>query len=325
MDSPRHPPINSWKEGDLVAGFALLSRLERRNDRNGRIYLDLELRDATGRIDGKIWPDSPARSSVLEPHTFVAFEGTVQRFREQLQLHIKLCRPVNESDQAEGFSEEAYLPATSGDTEELWARLRAVLRDHVRRPVMGRLAQEALDCYGPQLKLHPAARSIHHAYQGGLLEHVTSMAELALLILGHYPQLDGDVLLLGVLFHDLGKLEELEPMPSAEYTPRGQMVGHEALGRDLLLERTRAIPEFPEDLRLHLEHLILSHAGKKEYGAVVEPMTAEALALHALDDLDSKLNQLQGLGQESQGFHYLRGLGRTVFLGSLDEDPEDRL
>ena len=319
-ETPRHPPINSWKEGDLVAGFALLSRLERRNDRNGRSFLDLELRDATGRIDGKIWPDSPALSAELTPHRFVAFEGTVQRFKEHLQIHISLCRPVQDSDHSEGFQEELYVPATSGDTEELWARLCRLLREHVKRPVLSQLVEDTLEAHGKDLKEHPAARSIHHAYRGGLLEHVTSMAELGVLLTTHYPQLDGDVLLLGVLFHDLGKLLELDPMPSAEYTPRGQMVGHEVMGHDLLLERCSAIPDFPEDLLMHLEHLVLSHAGKREYGAVVEPMTAEALALHALDDLDSKLNQLQDLRQDSRGFHYIRGLGRTVFLGSPEND-----
>ena len=182
---------------------------------------------------------------------------------------------------------------------------------------MRRLAAETLDVYGEALREHPAAKSMHHAYRGGLLEHVVSMAELALLVCRHYRDLDRDLVLLGVLFHDLGKPRELGAMPANDYTLEGRLVGHVVIGRDLLRERCAAIEGFPGDLRLLLEHLVLSHQGKKEFASPVEPMTPEALVLHFVDDLDSKLNQLRAPREASSGIHYHRGIGRYVYLPAL--------
>ena len=155
---------------------------------------------------------------------------------------------------------------------------------------------------------------MHHAYRGGLLEHVVSMAELAVLVASHYRDLDRDLLLLGVLFHDLGKLQELGAMPVNDYTLEGRLVGHVVIGRDLLRERCAAIPGFPADLQLLLEHMVLSHQGRKEYASPVEPMTPEALALHYIDDLDSKLNQFTRFREQGTGVLWHRGLGRHVYL-----------
>ena len=162
---------------------------------------------------------------------------------------------------------------------------------------------------------------MHHAYRGGLLEHVVSMAELAAAVCGHYRELDRDLMLLGVLFHDLGKLRELGAMPANDYTLEGRLVGHVVLGRDLLRERCAAIPEFPDDLRLLLEHLVLSHQGKKEFSSPVEPMTPEAVALHFIDDLDAKLNQLRIARESSPGMLYHRGLARYVYLPPPEGPP----
>jgi 3'-5' exoribonuclease len=164
---------------------------------------------------------------------------------------------------------------------------------------------------------------MHHAYRGGLLEHVVSMAELAVAVCRHFRDLDRDLLLVGVVFHDLGKLHELGAMPVNDYTLVGRLVGHVVLGRDLLRERCAAIEGFPEDLQLLLEHMVLAHQGKKEFSSPVEPMTPEALALHFLDDLDSKLNQLRTSRATSPGVQYHRGLGRYVYLPAVVGEPEE--
>jgi 3'-5' exoribonuclease len=143
---------------------------------------------------------------------------------------------------------------------------------------------------------------------------VVSMAELASLVCRHYADLDRDLVLVGVLFHDLGKLRELGAMPVNDYTLEGRLVGHVVIGRDLLIERCAAIEGFPQDLRLLLEHLVLSHQGRKEFASPVEPMTPEALALHFIDDLDSKINQLRSSREAATGMQYHRGLGRFVYL-----------
>ncbi len=321
-ETRQNAPIRTWQEGDTVSGFALLSRKELRQDRNNRDYLDLELTDASGSISGKVWSDSPALDGDFEAHQFVAFKGQVKRYRDQLQLNVVECREATEDDRRYGFDEPQLVPSTPEDIDDLWSRLEAAC-GKIERPLLRRLAEETLTAWGEALREHPAAKSIHHAYRGGLLEHVVSMAELAVRVCEHYPRIDRDLVLLGVLFHDLGKLRELGAMPANDYTLQGRLVGHVVLGRDLLRERCAAIDGFPDDLRLQLEHLVLSHQGRLEFGSPVEPMTAEALALHFIDNLDSKLAQLRQAASGAGGFQYIRGLGRMVYLGADTDGAED--
>ncbi len=317
MPTRQNIPIAEWLPGDSVAGFALVSRKERRQDRNARDYVDLELTDNTATIFAKIWADSPAIDADFDAHDFVAFRGLVKSFRDQVQLSVDQCRRAGDEDRERGFDEAKLIPSTPEDPEDLWRRLESVYQT-LGEPHLARLARETLATHGQALKEHPAAKTIHHAYRGGLLEHVVSMAELASAVAGHYPELDRDLLLLGVLFHDLGKLLEIGAMPANDYTDVGQLVGHVAIGRDLLRERCSEIPEFPEASRLHLEHLVLSHQGRLEYGSPVEPRTAEAVALHMIDNLDAKLAQLRQASLRQSGFRYLRGLGRYMYLGSFE-------
>jgi 3'-5' exoribonuclease len=314
----RNAPIETWEAGDAVQGFALLTKKELRQDRNLKSYLDMELADSSGSIVAKVWADSPALTGQFEAHRFIAFKGQVKSYREQLQLTIDDCREATEEDRRAGFDERLLVPSTREDIDDLWMRLETVLEVAVGRAVLRRLAVETLAMYGPELREHPAAKSMHHAYRGGLLEHVVSMAELAVAICRHYRDLDRDLILLGVLFHDLGKLRELGAMPANDYTLEGRLIGHVVIGRDLLRERCAAIPGFPDDLRLLLEHLVLSHQGKKEYSSPVEPMTAEAVALHFIDDLDAKLNQLRSAREASPGMTYHRGLSRFVYLPEVE-------
>ena len=319
----KNQPIATWAAGDSVQGFAFLKRKEVRQDKSGKDYLDLELADATGSITGRAWSDSSALAATFEARGFVKFRGQVQSYRDQLQIKVDQCRPVVPEDTSDGFDESRLVPSTKFDLDDLMRRLTGTLDREVRRPPMRRLAEETLALHGPALRVHPAAKAIHHAFRGGLLEHVVSMLELAVRFADHYPELDRDLMLLGVLFHDLGKLQELGAMPDNEYTPAGRLVGHIVLGRDLVRERTAAIPDFPADLRLQLEHLVLSHQGRKEFSSPVEPMTPEAFALHAIDDIDSKLAVLRGMKETSRGFVWARSLERHVWLGDGDQPESD--
>ncbi|MGH9464341.1 MAG: 3'-5' exoribonuclease YhaM family protein [Thermoanaerobaculia bacterium] len=314
MTRRKNEPIAAWQDGDAVAGFALLARKELRQDRTGKGYLDLELADASGSIIGKVWSDSPALEGDFESHDFIAFEGTVKNYRNQLQVSVTKCRRAAEDDRRFGFDETRLIPTTKEDIGELWRRLEGLLDERIGRPVLRELAAATLAAHGARLREHPAAKTIHHAYRGGLLEHVVSMAELAVRLAAQYPELDLDLLLVGVLFHDLGKLDELGAMPANDYTEVGRLVGHVVLGRDLLRERCAALPDFPAELQLALEHLVLSHQGELEFGSPVEPMTAEAIALHFIDDLDSKINQLRRARDDGGGLRYLRGFGRYLVL-----------
>jgi len=307
-------PVRSWQSGDTVQGFALLTKKELRQDKNGKSFLDLEVADSSGSMAAKIWADSPAMQGQFEVHRFIAFRGLVKNYKDQLQLSIDECRETTDEDHKHGFDESLLVPSTREDIGDLWRRLTLLMTEGVERPILRRLASETMEIYGAALREHPAAKTMHHAYRGGLLEHVVSMAEFAVAVAGHFKELDRDLLLIGVLFHDLGKLYELGAMPANDYTLVGRLVGHVVIGRDLLRDRCAAIPEFPADLQLHLEHLILSHQGKKEYASPVEPMTVEAVALHFIDDLDSKLNQLRNARESQPGLPFLRGLGRHMYL-----------
>jgi len=314
MPNRQNVPIAQWQAGDMVAGFALVTRKERRQDRNARDYIDLELTDNSGTVFAKIWADSAALDADFDAHEFVAYRGAVKSYRDQLQLSIDQCRRATDKDRELGFDENLLVPSTLEDPEDLWRRLEEVLAT-LERPHLKRLAKEALALHGPALKEHPAAKTMHHAYRGGLLEHVVSMAELAAVVAGHYPELDRELLLVGVLFHDLGKLLEIGAMPVNDYTTEGQLVGHVVMGWNLLRDRCAAIPDFPKDDAVHLEHLVLSHQGRLEYGSPVEPRTAEAVALHMIDNLDAKLAQLRQAARHQSGFQFMRGLGRWMYLG----------
>ncbi|HEV7670246.1 MAG TPA: HD domain-containing protein [Thermoanaerobaculia bacterium] len=321
MAAKKNLPVRSWQSGDTVQGFALLTKKELRQDKNGKSFLDLEVSDATGSMAAKIWADSPAMQSQFEVHRFIAFRGLVKLYKDQLQLSIDECRETTDEDHKHGFDESLLIPSTREDIGDLWRRLTGLMTEQVERPVLRRLAAETMEIYGAALREHPAAKTMHHAYRGGLLEHVVSMAEFAVAVAGHFKELDRDLLLVGVLFHDLGKLYELGAMPANDYTLVGRLVGHVVIGRDLLRDRCAAIPEFPSDLQLQLEHLVLSHQGKKEYASPVEPMTVEAVALHFIDDLDSKLNQLRNARENQPGLPFLRGLGRHMYLPGPPPEP----
>ena len=319
MPQRKKEPIVAWRDGDAVEGYALVTKLERRQDKNGRDFLDLEIADSTGKMSAKVWNGSAALDKEYAVHDFVAFKGQVKSYRDQLQISLQDCRVVEEEDRKYGFDEGNLIPTTKEDIDDLWRRMEALYGIHLKRPELRALYAQAIAVHGEQLRLHPAAKAIHHAYRGGLLEHVVSMAELALKVCEHYPEVDTELVLLGVLFHDLGKTLELGAMPINEYTPAGRLVGHVVIGRDLLRDLCREIPDFPADAQLHLEHLILSHQGKREFGSPVEPMTSEALVLSFVDDLDSKIAQLRSARDRGEGFQFLRPMGRYVYLGEGDE------
>ena len=309
-------PIAAWQDGDFAQGFALVSRREIRQDRKGRDYVDLDLTDASATMGAKIWPDSPAIRQEFGEKDFVAFKGSVRQYRDQLQVNLDECRRVKKGDRENGFDEALLIPTTPAGIEPLWQRFGEIYPGAIERPELQLLTEELIRRHGEALREHPAAKSIHHAYRGGLLEHVVTMAELASDVCARYAELDRDLMLLGVLLHDLGKLREIGAMPANDCTLEGQLVGHIVLGQNLLHDACAALDgTVPRQLEMHLEHLILSHHGRREWGSPVEPATPEALALHAIDNLDSKLAQLRGVRRsEGSGMHFLRPMGRSIFF-----------
>lgn len=320
----RNEPIATWEDGDFVQGFALLSRKDVRQDRNGRDYMDVEMTDTSGHVIGKIWPDSPAIKGQFVEKDFVSFKGTVRLYRDQTQLNIDYCRAARDSDREDGFDPALLIPSTREDIDDLCRRLEAIVPGGLESEPLRRLGEEAQRRYGTELRVHPAAKSIHHAYRGGLLEHVVSMAELATKVCDHYPEIDRDLVLLGVYFHDLGKLREIGAMPRNDYTFEGQLVGHIVIGVQMVRECCAAVSGVTAEQQCHLEHLVVSHHGRREYGSPIEPATPEAFVLHFIDNLDSKLNQLRELRHGgAEGMHYVKALGRTMYFGPIDKPGGD--
>lgn len=267
----------------------LVQAKERKIARSGSAYLDLDLRDSSGVISAKLW-DSDAYALDFEVDDVVRVEGTVEDYQNNRQIRIRKISRCTDQE-IDLFD---YLPRSSHDPEELYAGLLDRLRQMPQGPLRILLLATLEDpIIADKYKLAPAATSYHHAYLGGLVEHVVSLIKLADRVSDHYVSLRRDLILAGVVLHDLGKIEELNYARAFRYSTRGQLVGHIAIALEIVREKMRAITDFPATLKDQIEHIILSHHGRLEFGSPKEPMFPEALVVHYLDDLDSKLGSMR--------------------------------
>jgi 3'-5' exoribonuclease len=261
---------------------------ERKIARTGSAYLDLELRDASGVIRAKLWEcDRHALDFGVED--IVEVDGVVEDYQGTAQIRVReisRCSPeeVDLSD---------YLPRSRRDPAEMYAELMDRLRRLPEGPLRALLLSIMEDpAISEKFKRAPAAMSYHHAFLGGLLEHVLSLVQLGDQVCDHYEFLRRDILLAGLVLHDLGKIEELSFSGGFRYSTRGQLLGHIEIGLEIVQEKIRQIPGFPTELKGQLEHMILAHHGRLEFGSPKEPMFPEALLVHFLDEIDSKLEAI---------------------------------
>ncbi|HEY3132160.1 MAG TPA: HD domain-containing protein [Acidobacteriota bacterium] len=308
--------IRDFELSDVVITFALLRGVQKRTRRTGEEFLALELQDRTGSIGGKIW-DLEESMSELRSGDYVKVKARVEEYHGVLQLSIEKIRKVVESDREHGFQETDCVISTPCDIDEMWRKLQTLVDQEISDALVKQLVKNVLARTEGRFKYYPAAQEIHHGYRGGFLEHVLSVTQNCAYFAGHYPEADKNLLVAGGLLHDIGKLEELTPAPAVEYTVPGRLVGHIILGRDLVREEAAKIPNFPEETLLLIEHLILSHQGDYDWGSPKRPKILEALILHYLDDLDAKVNHLQGVLQAHRGpslfTGYDRILGRVLY------------
>lgn len=274
---------------------------ELRPTKVGGEFLDLRLQDASGQVVGRLFDDVNRYSAQFEAGDFVRVDGRAQTFNGQLQLKVSAIRRVHaEQDRREGFREEDCVLSAPRPIGDMWSELEARVAA-VTHPSLRVLLRRVLDDHGAALREWPAAQVIHHAYRGGFLEHLCSMAAAAADLARLY-EADADLLLAGVILHDIGKLQELSyDRGLVSYTRDGNLLGHITQGVLLVRSMAAQIPDFPDDVRVHLEHLILSHHGTKEHGSPVEPKTMEAFILAAVDDLDARLNQVRRAIAEDAG------------------------
>jgi 3'-5' exoribonuclease len=279
-----------------ITSFFLVCEKELRSTREGKPFVRLELSDRSGAIEARLWDNAENFAALFERDDIVKVQARVENYKNRLQLVVERVRRAEppEIDLAD------YFPHTEEDIEQLYTRLR----EHVaaiKNPYLSRLASGVVEdpAISPRLKRAPAAKMMHHAFVGGLLEHIVSLCDLCRLAAQHYGELDLDLLLTGAILHDIGKLDELCYERAIHYTNDGQLLGHIILGLEQVTERMNAIEGFPTDCKTLVKHLLISHHGQYEFGSPKLPMFREALVLHYLDDLDSKMGAARAvLGAE---------------------------
>ncbi|MGC2659677.1 MAG: HD domain-containing protein [Bryobacteraceae bacterium] len=272
-----------------TAQFLVLNK-DIRQKKTGEPYLSLHLADRTGEIEAKMWDNVAEIMESFDRDDFVKVKGIVQIYQNRSQFTIHKLRRLQEHE----VDPADYFPCSERDPEEMFHELRSTI-DSINEPHLRTLLNSFFDDseLAALYKRAPAAKSIHHAYRGGLLEHVLSLCGLCRLCATHYSTVDLDLLLTGAILHDIGKVEELTYERSFGYSSEGQLLGHIVIGLRMLSRKLDAMPEFPPRLRSLVEHMLISHHGELEYGSPKVPVFLEALLLHHLDNLDSKMETMR--------------------------------
>jgi 3'-5' exoribonuclease len=300
-----------------------------RSSTNGSLYMPLVLSDRTGSINARMWQTTEGLYKSLPQEGFVQVKGRTENYKGVIQFIVDAIRPV---DAKEPINVEDFLPVTDKDIEQMYKRVLDILRSVKDKPLLFLIKQFVEDKeLMLQFKKAPAAVNLHHAYLGGLLEHTLNLMELALLFAPRYPQINSDILMTGAFLHDIGKTRELAWDISLKYTDPGQLLGHLVMGAMMVEEKAagaqRDLGEpFPVETMQMLQHMIISHHGEYEYGAAKLPMTAEALVLHHLDNLDAKMDMVKRQFNETDDKEswtkYVKSLERKFYRPILNGTAE---
>ena len=288
----KSPYVKEIEPDQTITGSFLVCSKEIRQKKTGDPYLSLLLGDRTGELDAKMWDNVAEVMETFERDDFVKIKGLLQIFHNRPQLTIHKIRLLDDSEV--DFTD--YFPASARDPEEMWRELRQFVAE-IRNPHLRKLLDALLDDddIARRYRIAPAAKQIHHAYLGGLIEHVLSLCHLSRLAAGHYHDIDVDLLVTGAVLHDIGKIYELSYERGFSYSTEGQLLGHMLLGVRMVGDKLRDIPDFPPRLRSLVEHMIISHHGRLEFGSPKVPVFPEAMLLHYLDDMDSKMECMRHL------------------------------
>jgi 3'-5' exoribonuclease len=283
QDAPRF-------DNELVTSYFVLSSLQLREKKQGGQFLTLSLTDKTGTMSATMWEDFADPLTTCSEGCYVKVNGRISKYQGKFQITLQKLRPAADSE----IDPADFQPSTRFNVEEMWAELRVYVNSFasadLRRLVFSFLDDEEI---GSAFKAAPAAKRLHHAWLGGLLEHVVTLVRVCLATAPYYPEVDADLLVTGAILHDIGKIRELSWKSSFGYTLEGQLIGHISIAQGMLREKTQMLAPFPEKLRVLVEHMILSHHGKYEFGSPKLPMTPEAILLSALDDLEAKMQAMR--------------------------------
>src|SRR2546425_1496308 len=297
----------------ITSSFVVVSK-QVKPKKTGDPYLALTLGDRTGQLEAKMWDNVEDALDAFEQDDFLKIKGLINKYKNRFQLTIHKLRKLGESE----IDFADYLPKTTKNVDELWQTLAGFIatfrNPHLRALVEAFMSDSEI---ASAYRNAPAAKTLHHAYIGGLLDHVVSLFRSCDLMCTNYPQINRDLLLTGAFLHDIGKIHELTYNRSFSYTTRGQLLGHMIIELEMLQAKLALVPGFPDSLKTLVEHLIISHHGQYDFGSPKLPMFPEALLLHYLDDLDSKMEAMRAQferesGSDSPWTSYNASLGRPL-------------
>ena len=314
-------------DGETVVTFFAVSSISLRDRKAGGQYLALTLSDKTGSMEARMWEEFAPAVSTCAEGCYVKVQGQVSKYQNKFQITLSKLRLAAAAE----VETADFVPTTKFDIDEMWAELRgyveSFLNNDLKRLVFAFLDDPAI---ATAYREAPAAKVLHHAWIGGLLEHVLMLVRVCRATTPFYPEVNRDLLVTGAILHDIGKIRELSWGTTFSYTLEGQMIGHISIAQRMLQEKVAVLPDFPQKLLILVEHMILSHHGKYEFGSPKLPMTPEALLLSALDDLEAKMQALRNefardaaagkTGTEMT--EWVRSLERPVLNSAafLDED-----
>jgi 3'-5' exoribonuclease len=282
--------IETLREGERINEVYLCKFKQAALTKAGKPYDNVILQDKTGTLDAKIWDPGSVGIDEFDTLDYVAVTGDITSFQGNLQLSIKRVRKVDEGE----YDPKDYLPTSERDADEMYTELMGYIQS-VKNPYLSQLLHKFFDNaeFEKRFKFHSAAKSVHHGFVGGLLEHTLSVTRNCDFFSKNYPFLNRDLLITAAIFHDIGKLKELSTFPANDYTDAGQLLGHIMIGAEWIGEGIRSIEGFPQTLANELKHCILAHHGELEYGSPKKPALMEAMALSFADNLDAKLETMR--------------------------------
>lgn len=308
--------IEDFKEDEKIVGHYLCKQKQTQKTKSGKNYLSLKLQDKTGMIDAKVWELNNDIHS-FEEKDVIKIDGLVLLYQNSLQLKVSKIRKSTEGE----YVQEDYIPTTDKNVDSLVTNIQELI-DSVRDASLNQLLRKIFledDVMQAAIKVHSAAKTIHHAYMGGLIEHIVAVTGICDFLSTKYKFINRDLLITGALLHDIGKLYELSPFPDNDYTDEGELLGHIVIGVEMITHYAKDIEGFSEETLNLLKHLIVSHHGELEFGSPQRPKTIEAMVLHTADSADSKIKMFEEKLAKSDakakwvGYHNLlqRNMRRT--------------
>lgn len=304
--------INTLREGASVSEHYLCKFKQQLKNRSGKPYYSLKLQDKTGTIEAKVW-DINNNIDNFEVNDYIKIEGNVIVYQEEYQINVQKIRKSIDGE----FDPKDYIPSTRKNIDVLLAQLKQLIGS-VKNVYIRRLLESFFynEEFLKDFKDHSAAKSVHHCYLGGLLEHSVTVAKIGEGLCDYYEGANKELVIAGCLLHDIGKLYELSKFPENDYTDIGNMLGHITIGVEMISEHVRSIPNFPKELEMLIKHIIISHHGEYEYGSPKRPKIIEAMIVHCADNTDARIKMVEEMliADQSQGDYvgFNRILNRNI-------------